>query len=70
MTIDELSLEYEKQYRILKAKMEGLKPLLYIYTGKELYNLRKRLKVYEDMALECKATYKILNSYYDEEEND
>ncbi len=70
MTITELAREYEKQYDILNAKMDGLKPLLHIYTGEDLYLLRRRLKTYYDMACECKQVSTILNHYYDEDEND
>lgn len=70
MTITELAQEYEKQYNILNAKMEGLKPLLQIYTGEDLYLLRRRLKTYYDMACECKQVSTILNHYYEEDGND
>ena len=46
MTIDELAREYENQYKVLVAKMDGLKPLLCVYRGKDLYLLRKRIKIY------------------------
>lgn len=67
MTIDELSREYEKQYKILSAKLDGLKPLLYVYTGEDLFILRRRMKIYYDMACECKRTSSLLSRYYDEE---
>lgn len=70
MTIVELADEYEKQYNILNAKMDGLKPLLYVYSGNELYLLRRRLKTYYDMACECKRISRILNHYYEEDSND
>ncbi len=68
MTIDELAQEYRQQYNVLNAKIEGLRPLLYIYTGEDLYLLRRRLKVYYDMACECRRISKMLTHYYDEEE--
>ncbi len=64
MTLDELALEYEQQYRVLSAKLDGLRPLLSVYTGKDLYLLRKRMKIYYDMACECKYTASLLKSYY------
>ncbi len=70
MNIIQLAQEYEKQYNILNAKMDGLKPLLCIYTGQDLYLLRRRLKEYYNMACECKRISTILNHYYDEDEND
>lgn len=70
MTIIELAREYEKQYNILNAKMDGLRPLLRIYTGEDLYRLRRKIKTYYDMACECKQVSTILNHYYDEEDND
>ncbi|MBQ7739923.1 MAG: hypothetical protein IJT65_01635 [Eubacterium sp.] len=65
MTIDELAREYENQYKVLVAKMDGLKPLLCVYRGKDLYLLRKRIKIYYDMACECKRTASLLNGYYE-----
>ena len=69
MTIDELAREYETQYNVLVAKMDALKPLLCVYRGKELYLLRKRIRVYYDMACECKYTASLLKGYYEEENN-
>lgn len=68
MNIDELAREYEEQYNILCAKLDGLKPLLYIYTGQDLFLLRRRMKIYYDMACECKRTFHLLSCYYDEED--
>lgn len=70
MTINELAREYEKQYDILNAKMDGLRPLLRVYTGEDLYRLRRKIKTYYDMACECKQVSTILNHYYDEEDDD
>lgn len=55
MTIDELATEYEQQYEMLTAKIKSLTPLLHKCTGKELYELRRRIVIYEDMANDCKA---------------
>lgn len=68
MSIDELAREYEKQYKIVNAKMNGLKPLLCIYTGEDLLLLRRKIKIYYDMACECKRIYALLSCYYDEED--
>ena len=65
MTIDELAREYEAQYSVLSAKMDALRPLLCVYQGKELYLLRKKLKIYYDMACECKRTASLLGGYYE-----
>ena len=46
MTIDELAREYEAQYNVLSAKMDAIKPLLCVYSGKELYILRRKLRIY------------------------
>lgn len=67
MTIEELGAEYERQYQALKAKIEELTPLLDEYSGKELYHLRKRLKIYDDMAYECRFTAALLKQYYSTE---
>ena len=67
MTINELANEYTQQYNVLCAKMDALKPLLCVYTGKELYLLRKRIRIYYDMACECKRTASLLFGYYKED---
>ncbi|MCC8073932.1 MAG: hypothetical protein LIO62_07400 [Clostridiales bacterium] len=67
MNIDELAREYEKQYEILSAKIDGLSPLLCVYKGNDLYMLNKRIKTYYDMACECKRIASVLLGYYDEE---
>lgn len=66
MELEELAKEYEKQYKILTAKVEGLKPLLCIYSGEDKLLLRKKIKTYYDMALECKQIFNLLTSYYEE----
>lgn len=70
MTISELAHEYEQQYNVLNSKMDALKPLLYVYTGQDLYVLRKRIKIYYDMACECKRTASLLIGYYEEDKSD
>lgn len=67
MKIEELAAEYERQYNILNAKIEGLSPLLKVYTGEDLYLLRKRIRMYYDMACECKQISTLLESYYEED---
>ncbi len=67
MTIIELAREYEEQYGRLCAKMDGLKPLLCVYTGEDLMLLRRKIKVYYDMACECRRISALLSCYYDEE---
>lgn len=69
MNINELADEYQRQYDILNAKIDGLKPLLCVYSGEDLYLLRRRIKTYYDMACECKYISTILTHYYDEKEN-
>ena len=66
MTIDELAREYEGQYKALCARLDGLEPLLAIYRGTELFLLRRKMKIYYDMACECKRTYHLLSRYYEE----
>lgn len=70
MTIYELAREYEQQYNALNTKMDALKPLLCVYKGQDLYLLRRRMKIYYDMACECRRTASLLNGYYEEENND
>ncbi|MBR6392189.1 MAG: hypothetical protein IKS12_02785 [Eubacterium sp.] len=67
MTIDELAREYEAQYNVLSAKMDALRPLLCVYSGKELYLLRRKLRIYYDMACECRRTASLLKGYYEED---
>lgn len=67
MTIEELADEYEKQYENLNDKINALKPLLTIYRGEDLLQLRKRIKIYYDMATECKCTSTLLRGYYEED---
>lgn len=68
MTIDELARDYERQYQVLSAKLDGLNPLLYVYRGEDLLLLRRKIKTYYDMACECKRIYILLSHYYDEKE--
>ena len=68
MTNNELAHEYEQQYNILNAKLDAMKPLLCIYRGNDLVLLRKRIRIYYDMACECKRISNLLSCYYDEEE--
>lgn len=70
MNIDELACKYEQQYNRLNAKMDGLRPLLCVYSGNELLMLRRKIALYYDMACECKRISAILSCYYDEEESD
>lgn len=66
MTLEQLACEYNRQYNTLCAKIDGLRPLLYIYTGEDLLKLRRRIKIYYDMACECKRVSSLLCHYYDE----
>ena len=68
MTINELAQEYEHQYNIINSKMQAMRPLLCIYRGEDLLVLRRKIKIYYDMAFECKRTASLLNGYYDEED--
>lgn len=68
MTLDELSKEYEQQYRILCARIESLRPLLCVYTGEELRRLRQRIRTYYSMASDCSHISHILSGYYDGED--
>lgn len=67
MTINELAQEYDNQYKLLCAKLDGLKPLLCVYRGTDLLLLRKKMKIYYDMACECKNTALLLGCYYEGE---
>lgn len=68
MTIYELADEYDKQYAVLNAHIQGLSLLLSIYTGENLLGLRKKIKTYYDMACDCRRTAEMLRNYYEEED--
>lgn len=68
MTVTQLAEEYENQYRVLNAKIKGLRPLLCVYTGEDLVQLRRRIKVYYDMASQCKVISTMLSEYYTQED--
>lgn len=70
MTIEQMAHEYEQQYNILSIKMDALRPLLCVYKGEELYTLRRKLKIYYQMACECRRTASLLSGYYEEEDYD
>ncbi len=70
MTIYELAAEYEQQYQVLQNKIAGVKPLLCIYHGQDLINLRRRIQIYHDMAQECRHISDMLLHYYEEDELD
>lgn len=67
MKITQLADEYENQYNVLNAKIEGLRPLLYVYTGEDLLILRRKIKTYYDMASQCKMISSMLSNYYEED---
>ncbi|MGN0457738.1 MAG: hypothetical protein ACI4IL_02050 [Eubacterium sp.] len=67
MTIDELACEYEAQYRILSARLDALTPLLCIYRGEDLRLLRRKIKIYYEMACECKRVSSMLKGKYPED---
>lgn len=70
ISINELAGEYEHQYDLLCAKIEGLRPLLCVYKGEDLYLLRRKIKTYYDMASQCKIIAVMLADYYKEDENE
>ena len=37
ISVTDLAEQYERQYNIINAKIAGLRPLLYVYTGEDLY---------------------------------
>ncbi len=65
MKVTELANEYEHQYEVLNSKIEGLRPLLYVYKGEDLYLLRRKIKTYYDMACQCKIISRTLSRYYE-----
>lgn len=67
MSLTDLAGEYEQQYNVINARIEGLRPLLRIYKGEDLLNLRRKIKTYYDMAVQCKVISKTLSSYYEDD---
>lgn len=67
MQIEQLAQEYRAQYRVLCTKMDGLRPLLAVYGGEDLYRLRKKLRIYYEMACECRHIANLLEGYYEED---
>lgn len=70
ISVTDLAEQYERQYNIINAKIAGLRPLLYVYTGEDLYLLRRRIKTYYEMATECRITAVSLKKYYEDEHNE
>ena len=66
MTIEQLTKEYKEQAERLSAKIDALKPLVFLYTGEDLYLLRKRIKIYADIRDECFKISAQLKRYYEE----
>ncbi len=65
MEIDKLADEYQQQAGILFAKVDGLRPLLRVYTGEDLFQLQRKIAAYYDMATDCRRISVILREYYD-----
>ena len=63
-TINELALEYFEQYEILTNKINKMFETLPNAKGEEIFLLRKKIKVYNDMAEEALKTYYKLKNYY------
>lgn len=66
MKIGALAEEYEHQVSVLQAKINSLTPLLKVYKGEDLFLLRKRIAIYEDMKFDCIRTAALLRGYCDE----
>lgn len=65
-SLETLADEYAEQEHKINIRIDALKPLLSIYTGDDLLALRKKIKILEDMALECWETSIELKKYYDD----
>ena len=70
ISINELADEYENHYKLLCTQIEGLRPLLCVYKGEDLYLLRRKIKTYYDMASQCKIIAVMLADYYKEDEDE
>lgn len=66
MKITELSEEYQQEADLLETKINSLKEKLQTKDsyGKEVYILRKRIKMLSDVRHELIGTAKMLRDYY------
>lgn len=67
MSLLKLADEYKKQSDILDKKIANLKRQRRKYSGQELSNLNRKIKVYENMQLDCISMYNDLLHYYDKD---
>lgn len=68
MTLIELAEEYRNEAEKLNRKIDFLRVEAKTAIGKELYYLRKRIKILKDMRRECRYTATVLEHYYDKNE--
>lgn len=67
MNLQKLADEYKKQSDKLNKKIAELKAQRCNVSGQDLYNLNKRINMYENMHFDCVSTYNTLLHYYDED---
>ena len=68
MTLLELAETYRNEADKLNRKIDKLRVKAKTATGKELYYLRKQIKIFKDMRSECRYTATVLEDYYDKNE--
>lgn len=68
--LKDLEEEYLNTIKDLEKSLKGIKKELKsyynqgIYISKEIWNLRKKIVIYEDMLYSTKATYHQIKNYY------
>lgn len=67
MTIEELAYEYEQQYRLFSSRVDALAPLLFVLQGERLTSVRRKIKIYYELACHYKEIASMLNGTYLEE---
>lgn len=67
MNLQKLADEYKEQSDMLNKKIAMLKVQRCNASGQDLFNLNKRISMYENMQLDCVSMYNTLLHYYDED---
>ena len=66
MTLKTLADEYFEEAQRLRKRIYELRNLEEEATGQDLYNIRRKIMIYNTMANDCMKTSEYLGCYYDE----